>query len=87
MLGKANSPVQPTKATIVSATAEPYLRPVELVKPLPESDALPQARRELDDEEAAAFAGLRDFLHSLAADRKMARERNGRITVRLSYAV
>ncbi len=54
--------------------------------PLPESDALPQARRELDDEEAAAFAGLRDFLHSLAADRKLARERNGRITVRLSYA-
>ncbi len=54
--------------------------------PLPESDALPQARRELDDEEAAAFAELRDFLHGLAADRKLASERNGRITVRLSYA-
>ena len=54
--------------------------------PLPESVVLPQARRELDDEEAAAFAGLRDFLHSLAADRKLAREHNGRITVRLSYA-
>ena len=50
------------------------------------SDVLPQARRELDDEEAAAFAGLRDFLHSLAADRKLAREHNGRVTVRLSYA-
>jgi uncharacterized protein YacL (UPF0231 family) len=54
--------------------------------PLPESDALLQARIELDDEEAGAFAGLRDFLHSLAADRKLAREHNGRITVRLSYA-
>ena len=54
--------------------------------PLPESVVLPRARRELDDEEAAAFAGLRDFLHSLAADRKLAREHNGRITVRLSYA-
>lgn len=31
MLGKANSPVQPAKATTVSAPAEPYLRPAELV--------------------------------------------------------
>ena len=30
--------------------------------------------------------GCADFLHSLAADRKLAREHNGRITVRLSYA-
>jgi xanthine permease XanP len=31
MLGQANSPVQPTKATTASAPAEPYLRPAELV--------------------------------------------------------
>jgi hypothetical protein len=31
MLGKANRPVQPTKAITASAPAEPYLRPAELV--------------------------------------------------------
>jgi xanthine permease XanP len=54
--------------------------------PLPASDAAPPAKTVLDDEEAAAFAGLRDFLHSLAADRKLLRRRKGLIMVRLCYA-
>jgi xanthine permease XanP len=54
--------------------------------PLPAGDAPPPPRTELDDEEAAAFAGLRDFLNSLAADRKLASQRKGRVMVRLSYA-
>ncbi|MGH7061329.1 MAG: solute carrier family 23 protein, partial [Stellaceae bacterium] len=55
--------------------------------PLPPSERPPPAQSDLDNEEEAAFAGLRDFLHSLAADRKLVRQRRDRITVRLSYAV
>ena len=57
------------------------------IPPLPVGDTPPPARTVLDDEEAAAFAGLRDFLHSLAADRKLVGQRKGRVRVRLSYAV
>lgn len=53
---------------------------------LPASTAGPPPAAELDDEEAAAYAGLRDFLHGLAADRIRVRQRDGRIMVRLSYA-
>jgi xanthine permease XanP len=55
--------------------------------PLPPSERPPPTQSDLDNEEEAAFAGLRDFLHSLAADRKLVRQRRGRVTVRLSYAV
>jgi xanthine permease XanP len=53
---------------------------------LPQSEAAPRPRVDLDDEEAAAYAGLRDFLHSLAADHTRVWQRDGRIIVRLSYA-
>ena len=40
----------------------------------------------LDNEEAAVMLGLRTFLDSLAADRKLLRLRHGRVIVRLGYA-
>jgi hypothetical protein len=40
---------------------------------------------ELDSEEAAAVFGLRDFLRSLTADRKSARQRAGRVRISLAY--
>ncbi|HEY1299543.1 MAG TPA: hypothetical protein VGF07_03550, partial [Stellaceae bacterium] len=54
---------------------------------LPSGERAPPEAGDLDNEEAAACAGLCDFLMSLAADRKLVRRRRGRITVRLSYAV
>lgn len=42
---------------------------------------------ELDNEEAAAVHGLRDFLASLSIDRKDVTLRHGQVTVRLFYAV
>jgi NCS2 family nucleobase:cation symporter-2 len=54
---------------------------------LPASERPPAAAGYLDNEEEAAFVGLRDFLHSLAADRKLVRQHRGRVLVRLSYAV
>jgi NCS2 family nucleobase:cation symporter-2 len=54
---------------------------------LPTSERPPAAVGHLDNEEEAAFVGLRDFLHSLAADRKLVRQHRGRVLVRLSYAV
>ena len=41
----------------------------------------------LDNEEAAAVRGLRDFLRSLTADRKRAKQRGGQITISLFYVV
>jgi NCS2 family nucleobase:cation symporter-2 len=38
-----------------------------------------------ENEEAAAFVGLRDFMRGFTADQKKARLRRGRISVRLSY--
>ena len=48
----------------------------------------PQEHRQdtLDNEEAAVILGLRSFLHSLSADRKLLRLRHGRVMVRLGYA-
>ena len=54
---------------------------------LPSGGRTPPAAGDLDNEEAAACAGLCDFLTSLAADRKLVRRRRGRILVRLAYAV
>jgi xanthine permease XanP len=42
---------------------------------------------ELDSEEAAAIFGLQDFLRSLTADRKRARQRGGRVRISLLYTV
>ncbi len=42
-------------------------------------------REELTDEEAAVFAGLRDFLKSSAADRKRVLRDRDRVRVKLSY--
>ena len=47
--------------------------------------ATPSRLDEFVNEEAAAFVGLRDFLKSMAADRKRMMRRRGRLTVRLSY--
>jgi xanthine permease XanP len=41
----------------------------------------------LDDEEAAAYVGLRNFLRGLAVDRQQVKVQEGRVKVRLSYAV
>jgi NCS2 family nucleobase:cation symporter-2 len=46
--------------------------------------ALP--RSDIENEEAAAFLGLKDFLRSLIADRKSVDHRNGRLRIRLLYA-
>ena len=46
--------------------------------------ALP--RSDIENEEAAAFLGLKDFLRSLIADRKSVDQRNGRLRIRLVYA-
>jgi xanthine permease XanP len=45
--------------------------------------ALP--REDIENEEAAAYAGLTDFLRSLIADRKSAKQRAGQVRVRLLY--
>jgi NCS2 family nucleobase:cation symporter-2 len=42
---------------------------------------------DLDNEEAAAFVGLRAFIRSLTADRKEVVRRGGEVIVRLSYAI
>jgi NCS2 family nucleobase:cation symporter-2 len=47
--------------------------------------ATPARLDEFTNEEAAAFDGLRDFLKSMAADRKRVMRRHGHLTVRLSY--
>jgi hypothetical protein len=41
---------------------------------------------ELENEEAAAYAGVRAFLRSLAADRVQVEQRGDRVLVRLGYA-
>ena len=55
-----------------------------LAAPAP-APALP--RRDIENEESAAFSGLRDFLQSLVADRKSAEQLDGRMRVSLVYAV
>jgi xanthine permease XanP len=47
--------------------------------------ALPQS--EIENEEAAAFLGLRDFLRSLIADRKSVEQQVGRVRISFLYAV
>lgn len=42
---------------------------------------------DLDNEEAAVFAGLRTFIHSLKADRRDVTRRGGTMRVRLSYGL
>ena len=42
---------------------------------------------ELDNEEAAAYVGLRNFLRGLAVDRQQIKVEKSRVTVRLCYAV
>jgi xanthine permease XanP len=42
---------------------------------------------ELENEEAAAYIGLRNFLRGLAVDRQQAKVHKGQVTVRLCYAV
>jgi hypothetical protein len=42
---------------------------------------------ELDDEEAAAYIGLRNFLRSLRVDRQQIKTRKAGVVVRLFYAV
>jgi hypothetical protein len=54
---------------------------------LPISHHNPAAlEKAFENEEAAAFIGLRDFMRGFTADQKKARLRRGRISVRLSYA-
>ena len=43
-------------------------------------------KSEIDNEEAAVFAGLKDFLRGLIADRKSAKQRDGLVKVSLFYA-
>jgi xanthine permease XanP len=61
----------------------------QLPKLLEENAAPPAVPRggELENEEAAAYVGLRTFIQGLAADRKEVRRRGGEIVVRLVYAV
>ncbi len=42
---------------------------------------------ELDNEEAAAYVGLRNFLRGLAVDRQQVKAQQNRVTVRLCYSV
>jgi len=41
---------------------------------------------ELENEEAAAYVGLRNFLRGLAVDRQEVKVQKGRVIVRLFYA-
>jgi NCS2 family nucleobase:cation symporter-2 len=43
--------------------------------------------RELENEEEAAFAGLRHFLHHMAADRKEIDAKDGQVIIRLTYTL
>jgi len=43
--------------------------------------------RELETEEDAAFAGLRHFLHHMAADRKEIDAKDGQVIIRLTYTL
>jgi hypothetical protein len=42
---------------------------------------------ELENEEEAVFAGLRHFLHHIAADRKEVDAKDGQVVIRLTYAL
>ncbi len=53
----------------------------------PDRQVAVSRRGELDNEEAAAVQGLRDFLLSLSVDRKNVTVRSGRVSVLLFYAV
>jgi hypothetical protein len=50
-------------------------------------DAYAPIHRELENEEAAAYIGLRNFLRGLAVDRQQVKVQKGQVTVRLRYAV
>jgi hypothetical protein len=41
----------------------------------------------IEDEEAAAYVGLRNFIHGLAVDRQQVQVEKNRVLVRLIYAI
>ncbi len=67
---------------LYAGSAAPHLPPPREPRPTPQE----HRQYTLDYEEAAAMLGLRTFLDSLAADRKLLRLRHGRVMVRLGYA-
>ncbi|MGH7210924.1 MAG: hypothetical protein ACREF1_05615, partial [Acetobacteraceae bacterium] len=62
-------------------SAAAHLPPAREPRPRPQ-----EHQQALDNEEAAVTLGLRSFLHSLHADRKLLLRRHGRAMVRLGYA-
>ena len=65
-------------AVVCHGRQVPSLPEIALVPAFPKS--------EIDNEEAAVFAGLKDFLRGLIADRKSAKQRDGLVKVSLFYA-